>query len=69
MYSANAIATKDSPILVVKKDLFKKFLLEHPAESISIIENLSRRLHYKAVISTKISSEDPEQRIMQLITP
>lgn len=67
MYPANAIATEDSIILTVKKDLFKKFLLEHPAESISIIENLSQRLHYKAVMSAEIASEDPEHRVMQLI--
>jgi CRP-like cAMP-binding protein len=67
LYPANAIATEDSVLLVIQKELFKKFLLEHPAESISIIENLSQRLHYKAVMSAEIASEDPEHRVLQLI--
>ncbi len=67
LYPANAIATEDSVILIVKKESFKKFLLEHPAEAISIIENLAQRLHYKAVMSAEIASEDPEHRVLQWI--
>ncbi|CAM3982270.1 Crp/Fnr family transcriptional regulator [Flavobacterium antarcticum] len=67
LYPANAIATEDSVILAIKKDLFKQFLLEHPSEAISIIENLAQRLHYKAVMAAEIASEDPEHRVLQLI--
>lgn len=67
MYPANAIATEDAVILTIKKEFFKKFLLENPAESISIIENLAQRLHYKAVMAAEIASEDPEHRVLQLI--
>jgi CRP-like cAMP-binding protein len=67
MYPANAIATENSVILTIKKDLFKKFLMENPAESLSIIENLAQRLHYKAVMSAEIASEDPEHRVLQFI--
>lgn len=67
MYPANAIATEDSVILTIKKDLFKQFLLEHPVEAISIIENLAQRLHYKATMAAEIASEDPEHRVLQLI--
>ena len=67
LYPANAVATEDSVLLVTQKELFRKFLLEHPAESISIIENLAQRLHYKAVMSAEIASEDPEHRVLQLI--
>ena len=67
LYPANAIATEDSVILAIKKEAFKKFLLEHPAEAISIIENLAQRLHYKATMSAEIASEDPEHRVLQLI--
>ena len=56
MYPANAIATEDSVILTIKKDLFKQFLLEHPVEAISIIENLAQRLHYKATMAAEIAS-------------
>ncbi len=67
LYPANAIATEDSVILAIKKDAFKQFLLEHPSEAISIIENLAQRLHYKATMSAEIASEDPEHRVLQLI--
>lgn len=67
LYPANAIATEDSVILTIQKELFKKFLLEHPAESISIIENLAQRLHYKATMAAEIASEDPEHRVLQFI--
>ncbi|WP_432672117.1 Crp/Fnr family transcriptional regulator [Flavobacterium sp. SM2513] len=67
LYPANAIATEDSMILAITKDLFKKFLLEYPVEAISIIENLAQRLHYKATMAAEIASEDPEHRVLQLI--
>lgn len=67
MYPANAIATEDSVIIAIKKDAFKKLLLECPGESISIIENLAQRLHYKATMSAEIASGDPEHRVLQLI--
>lgn len=67
LYPANAIATEDSVILAIKKEAFKQFLLEHPSEAISIIENLAQRLHYKATMSAEIASEDPEHRVLQLI--
>lgn len=67
LYPANAVATEDSVILAIKKDAFKQFLLEHPSEAISIIENLAQRLHYKATMSAEIASEDPEHRVLQLI--
>lgn len=41
--------------------------MEHPAESISIIENLAQRLHYKATMAAEIASEDPEHRVLQFI--
>ena len=67
LYPANAIATEDSVILVIKKDFFKELLLEHPKEALSIIENLAQRLHYKATMAAEIASEDPEHRVLQLI--
>ncbi len=67
LYPANAIATENAVILTIKKELFKKLLLENPAESLSIIENLAQRLHYKAVMSAEIASEDPEHRVLQFI--
>ncbi|MDD3003318.1 Crp/Fnr family transcriptional regulator [Flavobacterium sp.] len=67
LYPANAIATEDAVILAIKKESFKKFLLEHPQEALSIIENLAQRLHYKATMAAEIASEDPEHRVLQLI--
>lgn len=65
-YPANAEAVEDSEILCISKDNFLKLIAENPTVSISIIEILAHRLHYKSVMAAEISTHDSEHRLLQL---
>lgn len=65
-YPANAEAVEDSEILCISKDNFLKLISENPKVSISIIEILATRLHYKSVMAAEISTHDSEHRLLQL---
>lgn len=67
VYPANAIAVSDCEVLVMGKASFHQFVKENADVSLAIIENLSQRLHYKAVMSAEISSQDPEHRLLKLM--
>lgn len=67
VYPANAIAVSDCELLLLKKVLFHELVKENTEVSFLIIENLSQRLHYKAVMSAEISSQDPEHRLLKLM--
>ncbi|MCL9806049.1 Crp/Fnr family transcriptional regulator [Flavobacterium amniphilum] len=67
VFPANAIAVTDCELLVMKKELFRRLVTENAEVSLAVIENLSRRLHYKAVMSAEISSQDPEHRLLTLM--
>lgn len=67
MYPANAIAVSDCELFVLAKPLFLDLLKENASVSISIIENLAQRLHYKSVMAAEISSQEPEHRLLKLI--
>lgn len=66
-YPASAIASSDCTLIKLAKDKFLNLLLANPEISISICEGLAKRLHYKAVMASEISSQDPEHRIMTLL--
>lgn len=66
-YPANAIAVEDSKLLIITKTQFLDLLSDNPLVCIKFIENLSKRLHYKSVMASEISSQEPEHRILRLI--
>ena len=65
-YPANAEAVEDSEILCISKIDFLKLMVENPSVSITIIEILAQRLHYKSVMAAEISTHDSEHRLLQL---
>lgn len=67
VFPANAIAVSDCELIVMRKELFRQLVQERAEVSLAIIENLSQRLHYKAVMSAEISSQDPEHRLLTLM--
>src|SRR6478672_3692919 len=66
-YPASAFAVTDCEIYVLTKLQFLDMVKNNSEVSLEIIEHLSQRLHYKAVMSAEISTHDPEHRLLQLI--
>jgi CRP-like cAMP-binding protein len=66
-YPASAVAVENAVILCLAKQNFLKLLEENAAVSINIIENLARRLYYKAVMAAEMSTQEPEHRVLKLI--
>ncbi|WP_420583394.1 Crp/Fnr family transcriptional regulator [Reichenbachiella sp.] len=66
-YPASALATTDSNLLKLGKDKFMDLLLANPSVNLEVSKNLAKRLHYKAVMATEISSHDPEHRVLTLL--
>lgn len=67
VYPANAIAVTDCELLVLSKNRFLDLIKNNADVSLSIIENLAQRLHYKSVMAAEISSQEPEHRLLKLI--
>jgi len=66
-YPANAMTLTDVELFCLSKDKLEELLMKHPKASIGIIKTLSKRLHYKSVMSVEIAFENPEHRIMKLL--
>lgn len=64
-YPANAIALADSLIYVLSKDNFLNLLNENNHVHLEITKNLAKRLYYKAIIASEISSQEPAHRILR----
>ncbi|REC60751.1 Crp/Fnr family transcriptional regulator [Chryseobacterium pennae] len=67
VYPTNAIALTDCTICQLTSKNFFEILKEHPQYSLKINENLSRRLHYKMIMSQHIFSKDPAIRLKVLM--
>lgn len=66
-YPANAMAVTDCEIIIVPKNNFLELLKNNNQVSLTIIEYLAQRLHYKSVMAAEISSQEPEHRLLKLI--
>ncbi len=66
-YAASALATTHCELLKLSKDHFMSLLLDNPEVNLELSKNLAKRLHYKAVMATEISSHDPEHRVLTLL--
>jgi CRP-like cAMP-binding protein len=66
-YPANAIAVLDTEVYVLKSELFLNLIKNNNTVSMSIINHLAERLHYKSVMAAEISSQEPEHRLLKLI--
>lgn len=66
-YPASALATTDCELLKLRKEKFMQLLLAKPEVNLEVSKNLAKRLHYKAVMASEISSHHPEHRILTLL--
>jgi CRP-like cAMP-binding protein len=66
-YPANAEAIVNSKIYLLLKDKFMDLLMANPQIHLSMTTNLARRLYYKSIMASEISSQEPEHRVLKLI--
>ena len=66
-YPASAISIDETTVYVLRKELFHNLLLENPNIHLQFTEVLANRLYYKATMASGHSSNNAEERIIQLI--
>lgn len=66
-YPANAEAVTDSEVYQLHKEQFLNLLSANPAVHLEITETLAKRLYYKAIMVSEISSQEPEHRILRIL--
>jgi len=66
-YPANAEAILDSEIIQLHKSQFFNLLAAHPDIHLKMTETLAKRLFYKAIMVSEISSQEPEHRILRIL--
>lgn len=66
-YPANAVAFLPSKVFLLPKVSFMRLLIENPAVHLQVTTNLAKRLYFKSIMASEISSQDPEHRVLKLI--
>lgn len=66
-YPASAISLAESLIYILPKASFLQLLKEHENVHLEITKSLAKRLYYKAIIASEISSQEPSHRILRFI--
>ncbi|PKP26558.1 MAG: Crp/Fnr family transcriptional regulator [Bacteroidetes bacterium HGW-Bacteroidetes-2] len=66
-YPANAEALTDCEVLRLSKERFLALLKVHPEEHLKITAALAKRLYYKAIMASELSSQEPEHRILRVL--
>ena len=66
-YPANAIAMVATSLLMLSKESFLQLLKTHHDVHLAITVNLAKRLYFKTIMASEISSQYPEHRVLKLI--
>ena len=66
-YPANAEAINDAEVFQLPKEQFLELLASNPQVHLKITETLAKRLFYKAIMASEISSQEPEHRILRIL--
>ena len=66
-YPANAEALSDAEVFQLSKEQFLELLSSNPRVHLKITETLAKRLYYKAIMVSEISSQEPEHRILRIL--
>jgi CRP-like cAMP-binding protein len=66
-YPANAMTLSQCEIFVLPKKQLLALLFQHPEVHLNITKNLAKRLHFKAIIASEISSQEPEHRVLRFM--
>lgn len=66
-YPANAVALTSAEVITLERSAFFELLFTHPKIHLKITETLAKRLYYKAIMASEMSSEEPEHRILRIL--
>ena len=66
-YPANAEAISESEVMQLHKTKFFELLTAHPDVHLKVTRTLAKRLFYKAIMASEISSQEPEHRILRIL--
>ncbi|EDM38575.1 transcriptional regulator, Crp/Fnr family protein [Pedobacter sp. BAL39] len=66
-YPANAVALARTTVYQLGRPRFLELLRSHPEVHLELTINLAKRLYYKSMMASEISSQEPEHRILKLI--
>ncbi|WP_029036757.1 Crp/Fnr family transcriptional regulator [Salinimicrobium xinjiangense] len=66
-YPANAEAISEAEVFQLSKEQFLELLSSNPKVHLKITTTLAKRLYYKAIMVSEISSQEPEHRILRII--
>ncbi|MGB7843097.1 MAG: Crp/Fnr family transcriptional regulator [Salinimicrobium sp.] len=66
-YPANAEAISDAEVFQLSKEHFLELLSSNPKVHLKITQTLAKRLFYKAIMASEISSQEPEHRILRIL--
>ncbi|RZJ82753.1 MAG: Crp/Fnr family transcriptional regulator [Chryseobacterium sp.] len=66
-YPANAVAITSSTVFLLKKEKFMELLQVNPDIHLTVTTNLAKRLYFKSIMASEISSHEPEHRVLKVI--
>lgn len=66
-YPANAEAISKAEVFQLSKEQFLELLSSNPKVHLKITKTLAKRLYYKAIMVSEISSQEPEHRILRIL--
>ncbi len=66
-YPSNAVTITAAEIYLMPKEKFLNLILSNPEIHLHITNVLAKRLFYKSIMASEISSEEPEHRVLKLI--
>lgn len=66
-YPANAEALTATTVLILPKEKLYDLLYKNPEIHLNITKSLAKRLYYKAIIASEISSHEPEHRVLRFL--
>ncbi|CAL2079619.1 Crp/Fnr family transcriptional regulator [Tenacibaculum sp. 190524A02b] len=64
-YPANAMTLTETSIYILSKNDLLRLLELHPEIHLHITKSLAKRLYYKAIIASEISSQEPMHRVLR----
>lgn len=67
VYPANAVAVTNAEVYRVPKKLFFEWLIKNPSIHLQVSKGLATRLHYKAIMASELSQQNPENRILRIL--
>ena len=66
-YPANAEALTEVTVLILSKEKLYNLLYKNPEIHLNITISLAKRLYYKSIIASEISSHEPEHRVLRFL--